>query len=100
MPDRLVSSWRLASPRFRIAAATSLALAAVVLVARPADAAALANAAADAGEQLLSWWQAVVLGVVEGVTEYLPISSTGHLLVVSRLLGLPSEEGSAGLEAV
>jgi undecaprenyl-diphosphatase len=48
----------------------------------------------------LSWWQAVVLGVVEGVTEYLPISSTGHLLITSRLLGLPDEQGSAGLEAV
>ncbi|UDY34194.1 undecaprenyl-diphosphate phosphatase [Dermatobacter hominis] len=100
MPERLVTSWRLASPRLRCAIAAALAMAAVVLVARPADAAALAGAAADVGEELLSWWQAAILGIVEGITEYLPISSTGHLLVVSRLLGLPSEEGSAGLEAV
>ena len=73
---------------------------AVLAVAHPAGAAALARGAADAGEELLSWWQAAILGIVEGITEYLPISSTGHLLVVSRLLGLPSEEGSAGLEAV
>jgi undecaprenyl-diphosphatase len=33
-------------------------------------------------------WQAVVLGVVEGITEFLPISSTGHLTITEQLMGL------------
>jgi undecaprenyl-diphosphatase len=35
----------------------------------------------------LSWLQAVVLGVSQGLTEFLPISSTAHTLILSRLLG-------------
>ncbi len=43
----------------------------------------------------MSWIEALVLGVVQGLTEYLPVSSSGHLAIGSALFGIEGEENLA-----
>ena len=40
----------------------------------------------------MEWFEALILGIIQGLTEYLPVSSSGHLAIGSTLFGLSGEE--------
>lgn len=41
----------------------------------------------------MAWWEALILGIVQGLTEFLPVSSSGHLLMMKELLGVERQGG-------
>jgi len=49
---------------------------------------------------MMTYFQALILSLVEGITEFLPVSSTGHLILTSHLLGLASTEFLKSFEII
>lgn len=40
----------------------------------------------------MTWLQAIIISIIEGITEFLPISSTGHMIIASSILGIGEDE--------
>ncbi len=40
----------------------------------------------------MTWLQAIIIAIVEGLTEFLPVSSTGHMIITQNLLGVASTD--------
>ncbi len=46
---------------------------------------------AENNGEIMDWWQALLLGIVQGLTEFLPVSSSGHLMIFREVLGVDAE---------
>lgn len=48
----------------------------------------------------MNWLQALILGVIQGLTEFLPVSSTGHMVIASTLMGISHDNFTKLFEVV
>ena len=45
-------------------------------------------------------FQSIIMGIVEGFTEFLPVSSTGHMIVTADFLGIPQDSMTKAYEVI
>lgn len=48
----------------------------------------------------MSYLHAIILGIVEGITEFLPISSTGHMIIASSMMGIHNDQFTKAFEVI
>ena len=41
----------------------------------------------------MNFWQAIIMGLIQGLTEFLPVSSSGHLAIFKNIFGIETETG-------
>lgn len=48
----------------------------------------------------MNWWESIILGLIQGLTEFLPVSSSGHLVLAQHVLGLSTGAGDILFEVL
>ena len=48
----------------------------------------------------MSWIEAIIIAIVEGLTEFLPVSSTGHMIITENLLGMDLSDANPESEFI
>ena len=48
----------------------------------------------------MGYWEALILGIIEGITEFLPISSTGHMIIASHFMGIADQSFTKAFEVI
>ena len=53
-----------------------------------------------AKHDLMTWWESILLGLIQGITEFLPVSSSGHLVLAQHFLGLDAADSDVLFEVM